>query len=114
MAWWAWFPRGGRKIRCPRPGPSPTVERLLGEGMIMSEAGDTRHSRGSSIRALRRLGPYVKLVRGRMIASGLAVLLSMTCGLTIPLVFQRILDGPVANKDTGPLLWLVLLVAVLG
>src|SRR6266511_4139412 len=82
--------------------------------MIMSEAGDTRHRRGSSLRGLRRLGPYLKPVRGRMIGSGLAVLCSMTCGLMIPLVFQRILDGPVAHRDTGPLLWLVLVVAVLG
>lgn len=75
---------------------------------------DNRHTRGSSLRALRRLGPYLKLVRGRMIASGVAVLVSMICGLTIPLVLQRILDGPVAHKDTGPLPWLVTLVALLG
>ena len=77
----------------------------------MSETGDTRHS---SVAGLRRLAPYLRPVRGRMIVSGLAVLGSMICGLTIPLVFQRILDGPVAHKDTGPLLWLVLLVAALG
>src|SRR6266542_3121754 len=82
--------------------------------MIMSEAGDTRHRRGSSMGGLRRLGPYLKPVRGRMIASGSAVLVSMSCGLTIPLVFQRILDGPVAHRDTGSLPWLVVLVAVLG
>src|SRR5262249_38983587 len=84
------------------------------EGMIMSETGDTRHMRGSGLRALRRLGPYLKPVRGRMFGSGLAVLGAMICGLTIPLVLQRILDGPVAHRDTGPLLWLVLLVAALG
>src|SRR5262245_57023187 len=82
--------------------------------MIMKDAGDTRHRRGSSLDGLRRLGPYLKPVRGRMIGSGLAVLFSMTCGLTIPLVFQRILDGQVAHRDTGPLPWLVLLVAALG
>ena len=80
----------------------------------MIETGDTRHTRGSSMSGLRRLGPYLKPVRGRMIASGLAVLCSMICGLTIPLVIQHILDGPVAHRTTGPLPWLVLLVAALG
>jgi ATP-binding cassette, subfamily B, bacterial len=75
---------------------------------------DNGQSRGSSLRALRRLGPYLKPVRGRMLVSGLAVLGSMICGLAIPLVLQRILDGPVAHKDTGPLPWLVILVALLG
>jgi ATP-binding cassette subfamily B protein len=76
--------------------------------------GDTRHRRGSSFAALRRLGPYIRPVRGRMIGSGVAVLGSMLCGLTIPLVIQRILDGPVATGNTDALPWLILLVAVLG
>ncbi|HET9139614.1 ABC transporter ATP-binding protein [Actinophytocola sp.] len=49
-----------------------------------------------------------------MIGSGLAVLGSMLCGLTIPLVIQQILDGPVASGDTASLPWLVLAVAALG
>jgi ATP-binding cassette subfamily B protein len=68
----------------------------------------------SGMAALRRMGPYVRPVRGRMIGSGLAVFGSMACGLTIPLVIQRILDGPVARHDTGPLPWLILGVAALG
>ncbi|HEV2778175.1 MAG TPA: ABC transporter ATP-binding protein [Actinophytocola sp.] len=43
-----------------------------------------------------------------------AVLGSMLCGLTIPLVMQRILDGPVAHREIGLLPWLVLGVAGLG
>jgi ATP-binding cassette, subfamily B, bacterial len=80
----------------------------------MSEKQDFRHSRGSSLAALRRLGPYLRPVRGRMIAAGLAVLGSMICGLTIPLLIQRILDGPVAQRDTSVLPWLIAGVAALG
>ncbi len=70
--------------------------------------------RGTDFAALRRLGPYLRPVRARLIGSGAAVLGSMVCGLTIPLVIQRILDGPVAQRDAGPLPWLVLAVAALG
>ncbi|WP_026424727.1 ABC transporter ATP-binding protein [Actinokineospora inagensis] len=64
--------------------------------------------------ALRRLGPYLRPVRGKLIASGASVLGSMVCGLTIPLILQHILDGPVARKETAVLPWLALAVAVLG
>jgi ATP-binding cassette, subfamily B, bacterial len=80
----------------------------------MTGEGTTRHSRGSSWAALRRLGPYTRPVRGRMILAMAAVLGSMTCGLMVPLVIQRILDGPVANKNTTNLPWLILGVAALG
>lgn len=80
----------------------------------MTTQPEFRHSRGSSLAALRRLGPYLRPARGRMILSGLAVLGSMICGLTIPLVIQRILDGPVAHRDTTLLPWLIIAIALLG
>ena len=49
-----------------------------------------------------------------MIGSGSAVFGSMLCGLTIPLLIQRILDGPVAHRDTTQLTWLIIIVAALG
>jgi ATP-binding cassette subfamily B protein len=49
-----------------------------------------------------------------MIGAMLAVFCSMVCGLTIPLLLQRILDGPVAHRDVGVLPVLILGVAVLG
>ncbi|MFC5286982.1 ABC transporter ATP-binding protein [Actinokineospora guangxiensis] len=66
------------------------------------------------LRHIVRLGPYLRPVRGRVIGSGAAVLVSMMCGLAIPLVIQRILDGPVAEGDAPGLLWPVVAVAVLG
>jgi ATP-binding cassette subfamily B protein len=82
--------------------------------MIMSDDSGYRHMRGSSLASLRRLGPYLRPVRGRIIASMVAVLGSMLCGLAIPLVIQRILDGPVAGRETGVLPWLIAMVAALG
>jgi ATP-binding cassette, subfamily B, bacterial len=69
---------------------------------------------GQNLAALRRLSPYLKPVRGRMIGSAAAVLGSMICGLLIPLVLQRILDGPVATGDTSSLGWLIGAVGALG
>ncbi|HEY0453329.1 MAG TPA: ABC transporter ATP-binding protein [Actinophytocola sp.] len=71
-------------------------------------------ARSRNIHALRRLSPYLRPVRGRMIGSGAAVLGSMVAGLTIPLMIQRILDGPVATGDTGGLAWLIGIVGLLG
>jgi ATP-binding cassette, subfamily B, bacterial len=49
-----------------------------------------------------------------MIGSGSAIFGSMLCGLTIPLVIQQILDGPVANRTTDDLVILILAIAALG
>ncbi|MDQ3403681.1 MAG: ABC transporter ATP-binding protein/permease [Actinomycetota bacterium] len=75
---------------------------------------DSDGTRLSTFTSLKRLIPYLRPVRGRMAGSASAVLGSMICGLTIPLVIQQILDGPVADKDLGPLPWLILAVALLG
>jgi ATP-binding cassette subfamily B protein len=84
-------------------------------GEIMTTSSTAHQAaRGTNFHALRRLSPYLKPVRGRMIGSGAGVLGSMLAGLTIPLVIQRILDGPVASGDTTGLLWLVGAVAALG
>lgn len=71
-------------------------------------------ARGQNLAALRRLSPYLKPVRWRMIGSAAAVLGSMICGLLIPLILQRILDGPVASGDTSTLGWLIAVAVVLG
>jgi ATP-binding cassette, subfamily B, bacterial len=82
----------------------------------MTNTDDRAHqpARSTNIAALRRLSPYLRPVRGRMIGSAVAVLASMICGLLIPLVIQRILDGPVASRDTAALGWLVAAVGALG
>jgi ATP-binding cassette subfamily B protein len=80
----------------------------------MSDTQVHQPARSTNTMALRRLGAYLKPVRGRMIGSGAAVFGSMVCGLTIPLVIQQILDGPVAGKDPGRLTWMIAAIALLG
>jgi ATP-binding cassette, subfamily B, bacterial len=71
-------------------------------------------ARSTNFVALRRLGSYLRPVRGRMVGSGAAVFGSMVCGLAIPLVIQQILDGPVAEGDTADLTWMIAVIAFLG
>ncbi|HYQ67757.1 ABC transporter ATP-binding protein [Actinophytocola sp.] len=49
-----------------------------------------------------------------MIGSGVATFGALACGLSIPLLIQRILDGPVAHRTTDDLAILIIAVAVLG
>src|ERR1700741_1204295 len=84
-------------------------------GEIMTITDDAHQAaRGTNVTALRRLSPYLKPVRARMIGSGAAGLGSRLARLTIPPVLQRILDGPGATGDTAGLVWLVAVVAALG
>lgn len=80
----------------------------------MSDTQVHQPARSSNITALRRLGGYLKPVRGRMFGSGAAIFGSMVCGLTIPLLIQRILDGPVAHGTSDNLIPLIAIIAVLG
>jgi ATP-binding cassette subfamily B protein len=67
-----------------------------------------------SLAVLRRLAPYVRPVRGRLLGSGAAALGSMLAGLGIPLLIQRVVDGPVAHRDRSALMLLSLGVLALG
>jgi ATP-binding cassette subfamily B protein len=58
--------------------------------------------------------PYVRPVRTPLLLSMSAALAAMLCGLGIPLITQRIVDGPIAHRDLTGLPGLVLLVCVLG
>jgi len=49
-----------------------------------------------------------------MIGSGAATFCAMICGLSIPLLIQRILDGPVASRTNDNLALLIFAVAALG
>jgi ATP-binding cassette subfamily B protein len=63
---------------------------------------------------LRRLWPYLRPVLGRLLGSGAAALAAMLAGLSIPLLIQRIVDGPVAHHDRTGLVLLALGVLALG
>ncbi|MDQ3761298.1 MAG: ABC transporter ATP-binding protein/permease [Actinomycetota bacterium] len=68
----------------------------------------------TSLVVLRRLGPYVRPVRGRLLGSGAAALGAMLAGLGIPLLIQRIVDGPLATGDRRALVLLCAGVLALG
>ncbi|WP_436775482.1 ABC transporter ATP-binding protein [Yinghuangia sp. YIM S09857] len=68
----------------------------------------------STAASLLRLRPFVRPARGRLIASGSMALCSTVTGLMIPLVIAGIIDGPVADRDTGALWPWALLLAGLG
>ncbi|MFC4326299.1 ABC transporter ATP-binding protein [Streptomyces andamanensis] len=68
----------------------------------------------SSWTALRRVGPYLRPVRLPVGAAAAATLGALLCGLAIPLVTQRIVDGPLSTGDAGAAVRPILLVAVLG
>lgn len=68
----------------------------------------------TSLAVLRRLRPYVWAVRGRLLGSAAAALGSMLAGLAIPLLIQRIVDGPISNGDRRALVLLCIGVLALG
>jgi ATP-binding cassette subfamily B protein len=68
----------------------------------------------SAFASLSRLGPYLRPLRKYLTAAVLTTLCAMGCGLVIPLLVQRVLDGPVAHRTTDGLVGLVLGVAALG
>ncbi len=67
-----------------------------------------------ALAVLRRLRPYVWAVRGRLLGSAAAALGAMLAGLAIPLLIQRIIDGPIANGDRRALVLLSVGVLALG
>ncbi|MGH3786252.1 MAG: ABC transporter ATP-binding protein [Pseudonocardiaceae bacterium] len=67
-----------------------------------------------SLAVLCRLWPYVRPVRGRLLGSGAAALAAMLAGLGIPLMIQRIVDGPIATRDRRALVLLCVGVLALG
>ncbi|QQM40705.1 ABC transporter ATP-binding protein [Streptomyces liliifuscus] len=66
------------------------------------EARETRPARSrSAVRSLLRLWPYVRPVRARLFTAAVVAVLASCTGLVIPLVLKWIVDGPVADRDTG-------------
>jgi ATP-binding cassette subfamily B protein len=68
----------------------------------------------STFKVLFRLRPYVRPVRKPLYGAAATTMLAMVCGLIIPLVMQRILDGPVATHRLSELPLLIGIVLALG
>ena len=67
-----------------------------------------------TLSALRRLSPYLRPHRLKLVGGGLAALAATLAGLAIPLVTRQIVDGPIARGDLGSLHWYVLGVLAFG
>ncbi|MFD7286759.1 ABC transporter ATP-binding protein [Streptomyces sp. NPDC059863] len=79
----------------------------------MSETHAATRNR-SSVRSLLRLWPYVRPVRIRLFSAAFVAIVASCLGLVFPLVLKWMVDGPVADRDTGGI-WLgALLLLVLG
>lgn len=72
------------------------------------------NQRGSGFAALLVLAPYVRRIRWYLVGSAIAALAATLAGMTIPLVTQRIIDGPVLSGDLGQLSLLIAIVLALG
>ncbi|MEU5401883.1 ABC transporter ATP-binding protein [Streptomyces sp. NPDC005963] len=59
----------------------------------------------SVVRSLLRLWPYVRPVRVRLFSAAFVAIVASCMSLVIPLVLKWIVDGPVADRDTGGI-WL--------
>ncbi|WP_371635572.1 ABC transporter ATP-binding protein/permease [Streptomyces zaomyceticus] len=55
----------------------------------------------STVRVLLRLWPYVRPVRGRLFTAAVVAIVASCLSLVIPLVLKWMVDGPVADGDTG-------------
>ncbi|GAA1372352.1 ABC transporter ATP-binding protein [Streptomyces beijiangensis] len=55
----------------------------------------------SAVRSLMRLWPYVRPVRTRLASAAFVAVVASCLGLVFPLVLKWIVDGPVADRDTG-------------
>lgn len=67
-------------------------------------APQARPTRRSTRRSLLRLWPHVRPALWPLVGSGAATLCATVAGLVVPLVLQRVIDGPIAHRD-GAALW---------
>ncbi|SER60564.1 ATP-binding cassette, subfamily B [Streptomyces sp. yr375] len=82
--------------------------------MARTRATTTPHTPDrSAVRTLLRLWPYVRPARLRLFTAAFVAIVASGTGLVIPLVLKWLVDGPVADRDTGGVwlgaLWLLLL-----
>nr|WP_037572687.1 ABC transporter ATP-binding protein [Phaeacidiphilus oryzae] len=57
---------------------------------------------------MRRLAPYARPARSRILGSGTAALLASAAGLVVPLVLKQLIDGPIAHAGRDSLHGLLL------
>ena len=78
----------------------------------MSE--DRSTSNKGSLHSLWRMRSYLRPYIGQMTVMGIAALVTVGAELAIPLVSQRVIDGPLVDGDSSGLWWLGGLALLLG
>jgi ATP-binding cassette subfamily B protein len=71
-------------------------------------------SQQSTVRALARLLPYAKPVMPRLIAGAVSALAASLVALSIPLLLEAVVGGPIASGDMGQIAWGAAAVLALG
>jgi ATP-binding cassette subfamily B protein len=80
----------------------------------MTLTAETPRSKQSTLRALSRLLPFVKPVLPRLTMGAVSALVASLLALTIPLILEVIVAGPIASGDLGQIAWGSALVLFLG
>ncbi len=80
----------------------------------MTTTAEPTRSQLSTLRALARLLPFAKPVLPRLSLGALSALFASLLALSIPLILEAIVEGPIASGDLGQIAWGSALVLVLG
>jgi ATP-binding cassette subfamily B protein len=80
----------------------------------MTLTAEPPRSELSTPRALARLLPFAKPVLPRLILGAVSALVASLLALTIPLVLEAIVAGPIASRDPAQLVWGALAILALG
>ena len=80
----------------------------------MTLTAEPPRSHLSTPRALARLIPFVKPVLPRLSMGALSALVASILALSIPLILEVIVYGPIASGDIGQIVWGSALILVLG
>lgn len=75
---------------------------------------DTSNYKSGTLRALLRLYPFVKPQQGRLIAGFLAAVGASILALSIPLVLEVLIEGPIADQNIHAVIWGASFVLLLG
>ncbi len=80
----------------------------------MTSTVETPRSDLSTFRALARLYPFARRSLPRLSLGALSALMASLIALSIPLVFEVIVSGPIASGDVGQIAWGAAVILVLG
>ncbi len=80
----------------------------------MTSTAAPHDGRPSTLRALARLIPFAKPVIPRLTMGALSALVASLLALSIPLVLEVVVRGPIASGDLGQIAWGSVVILILG